>query len=140
MRRKAYLLLMVVGLLLVLAVQFAVEIGGLQAYHLGMSIEEARALMHNQFPSISVGLDYDNAPTLEQMERDPRLYIYDEDHGIILFFNHHDKLIDKRKIKWFGINVVKVREYLRRKGVSCLGLFYGTEGAGLGRERGSTIA
>ncbi len=47
------------------------------------------------------------------MLQDEVNYMYDDDAGIALFFNHYNILIEKKRIKLFGINLYKAADSCR---------------------------
>jgi hypothetical protein len=104
----------VVALLLV-ALGLAVLIEGKRGsqYRLGMTIAEVRSLTDARYPTQRFGLEYDRPPTPQQMNEDAVFYIYDEHAGVLLMFNHSEKLIQKKRTKWFGVNVIKYIDRVR---------------------------
>ena len=84
-------------------------------YHLGMKISEIRSMTGGRYPISEFAIYYPVAPTPKQMNEDAVYYINDEDTGVLLLFNHYEVLIDKKRTKWFGINVIKTIDYLRPK-------------------------
>jgi len=103
---------LIVATLLLVALAFAALVEGSQ-YRLGMTIAEIRALPAGRYPTQKFGMDYDVQPTSEQMNEDPLFYIHDEASGVLLMFNHHEKLIEKKRTKWFGVNVIKALDSIR---------------------------
>ncbi len=47
------------------------------------------------------------------MLHDEVCYMYDDNKGIALFFNHYNILIEKKRIKFFGINLNKAVDFWR---------------------------
>jgi len=75
-------------------------------YRVGMTMVEVQALTGDRYPIKKMAYDYgDDGPTQAQLERDTPYYIYDEHDGILLLFNHQQRLSKKVRIKWFGVNV-----------------------------------
>ena len=112
MRKRHWFLF---GTLLSVALALAVWKEGMRGsqYRLGMSLAEVRSLTADRYPAQKFGLDYDGQPTAQQMTEDPLFYIYDEASGVLLMFNHHEKLIGKNRVKWFGVNVIKTLDSIR---------------------------
>ncbi len=82
-------------------------------YKSGMSIAEVRSLSGYKYPIIGTGYYYPNPPAPQQMLQDEVNYMYDDDAGIALFFNHYNILIEKKRIKLFGINLYKAADSCR---------------------------
>jgi hypothetical protein len=84
-------------------------------YKLGMSIAEVRSLSGYKYPIIGTGLyyPYPVQPDSQQMLHDEVCYMYDDNKGIALFFNHYNILIEKKRIKFFGINLNKAVDFWR---------------------------
>ena len=101
-----------IRILIISVVIFCISAGLREAfrgsqYKLGMSIAEVRSLTGNKYPVRGTGFYYPNPPDPQQMLQDGVYYMYDDDTGIVLFFNHYEVLIEKRRIKLFGINLYK---------------------------------
>jgi hypothetical protein len=105
----------IVATLLIVALALAalVESKRGSQYRLGMTIAEVRALTAGRYPTQKFGMEYDGHPTPQQMNEDPLFYMHDEASGVLLMFNHHEKLIEKKRTKWFGINVIKALDSIR---------------------------
>jgi hypothetical protein len=82
-------------------------------YRIGMSISEVRQLQGRNYPVRRFAREYDRPPSALERETDTIYYIMDEQNGILLEFNHNEKLIEKHRMKWLGINWSKVAELLR---------------------------
>jgi len=89
------------------------EIGRGRQYHLGMTISEVQLLTGDRYPTKKFALDYDQPPTPQQMNDDAIYYIYIEKEGIMLSFNHREKLIHKTRIKILGINRFMLMDSIR---------------------------
>lgn len=76
-------------------------------YHIGMTIGEVRTLLDNP-PMHTYGREYLNPPTFEQMTEDEMYLILDEQHGVLLKFNHFEKLIGIQRYNPCGINLIKI--------------------------------
>ena len=83
-------------------------------YKLGMSLVEVRALSGNRYPTEQWGVSYTKQLTQQEMLQDPLYYMYDDDSGVLLYFNYYEVLIRKEKIKYFGVNVLKLIDSFRR--------------------------
>jgi hypothetical protein len=84
-------------------------------YKLGMSLAEVRALNSNKYPITPFSESYANQPTEQQMSHDELYYMVDDDSGVILYFNYHQVVIRKMRIKFFGVNLPKFVDSLRLK-------------------------
>lgn|SRR5207247_7569384 len=113
MKTKAWFLILALLLIGFVAVVWHEAARGSQ-YRLGMTIAEARSLTAGRYPTQRFGLDYDGQPTLQQMNDDALYYIFDESSGMLLMFNHHERLIQKKRVKWFGVNLSKLTDSLRK--------------------------
>ena len=98
----------------VLAAFLLIEARRGSQYRLGMTIAEVRSKVGGQYPTRKFGLEYDSKPTAQQMNEDALYYIYDESTGILLMFNHHERLIEKKRTKWFGLNIIKITDSFRQ--------------------------
>lgn len=112
MKRKALILCLS---LTVIASTFVVwrEFSRGTQYRLGITLGEARAISGGKYPTQMFGVVYDGQPTPKQMNEDALYFIYDEGDGVMLMFNHHETLIQKKRIKLFGVNVFKVIDSIR---------------------------
>lgn len=81
-------------------------------YKLGMSITEVRSLEGEKYPVKQTGYYYSKEPTQHQLLNDEVSYIYDDDSGILLFFNHYGVLIEKRRVKLLGVNWPRVADFI----------------------------
>ena len=78
-----------------------------------MTLAEVKSLSGGRFPTERFGVDYDEQPTPVQMEKDALYYIYEKEAGVLLVFNHHEVMIQKKRIGVFGINLYKVIDRCR---------------------------
>ena len=78
-----------------------------------MTISDARSLSASRYPVQKFGLEYDGPPSPQQMNEDALFYVHDETSGVLLMFNHFGKLIEKKRTKWFGVNITKSIDALR---------------------------
>ena len=80
-----------------------------------MSLAEAQSKSGHIYKVHQFFFDYKEVTTPAQMETSPYIYIYDESEGYMLDFNLNKRLIEKTKVKWFGIDVkMVVRKALGR--------------------------
>lgn len=83
-------------------------------YHLGMTIQEAQILTHERYPVRSFfPTNSDIQQTEEAIEGIPYKYIYDESNGVMLLFDKSDRLIEKQRIKIFGVNIYELADRVR---------------------------
>jgi hypothetical protein len=75
-------------------------------YRLGMSLAEVRALSGNRYPTQRWAIGERVPPTQQERIQEPVCYMYDDDSGVVLYFNYYQVLIQKEKIKYFGVNVL----------------------------------
>lgn len=80
-----------------------------------MTIAEVRALTDVRYSTKKFGMEYDGQPTTQQMNEDALFYIHDETSGVLLMFNHYEQLIQKKRTKWFGVNIIKSVDALRSR-------------------------
>lgn len=78
-------------------------------YKVGMTYDEARQLMPQAYKKDWFGIDYDLKPTPQQLMEDAIYTIYEEDEGVVLDFNHHDKIIKIERVKYLGVDLVKLK-------------------------------
>ena len=83
-------------------------------YRLGMTLSEVKSLTGGRFPTRKFGIEFTEPPTPAEMNNDALYYVCDEDAGIMLLFNHHEVLIQKKRIGIFGINFYSVADRWRR--------------------------
>ena len=83
-------------------------------YKIGMSVADVRLQCGSKYPlqKFAVGWD-DHSPTKEERNKAIPYYIYDDQSGIILYFNDYQILVKKTKIKYFGINLSKLIDSFR---------------------------
>lgn len=83
-------------------------------YVIGTRIQEVKKELNYKYQvkGLLVDTEYD----IPKDKINPNIalcYIYDEDEGVILYFNKDDALIKKDKIKYMGINIVTIRSIMR---------------------------
>ncbi len=81
-------------------------------YKPGMSLPQVRALSGNKYPlkQFAMGLE---GITQQEMLEEQVYYMYDDDSGVILYFNYYQVLIRKERIKYFGVNVPELVDSFR---------------------------
>ena len=106
---------LIITTLLLVAFALAAWVEGRRGsqYRLGMTIAEVRAITTGRYPTQKFGMEYDGQLTPQQMNEDPIFYIHDEASGVLLMFNQQEKLIEKRRTKWFGVNIIKTLDSIR---------------------------
>lgn len=85
-----------------------------------MTASEVAVLTGGLYKMQTYGLEAD--ARLNQKDEDLVYYIYDEKDGMLLSFNHRKILINKKRIKVFGLNYFQaidtVRLYMNKLGVN----------------------
>jgi len=79
-------------------------------YEVGMTYEEARQLMPQAYKKYRFGIDYETNPTAQQLMEDAVYEVYEEEEGVALEFNHYDKIIKIERVKYLGVDLVKLKE------------------------------
>jgi hypothetical protein len=79
-----------------------------------MSLAEVRALSRNRYPTKGLALSLGDNPTEQAILEVPVCYMYDDDSGIVLYFNSINVLIHKARIKYFGVNIPELVDSFRR--------------------------
>ena len=78
-----------------------------------MSLAEVRSLSGNKYPTKKWAVSDRINPTQQEMLQEPVYYIYDDDSGVLLYFNYYQVLIQKTRIKCCGVNVPKLIDSFR---------------------------
>ena len=73
-----------------------------------MTLAEVKSLSGVRFPAERFAIEYVEQPTPAQMEKDALYYIYEKEAGALLVFNHHEVMIQKKRIGILGINFYEV--------------------------------
>lgn len=79
-----------------------------------MSLAEVRSLTGNKYVVHRFALSYERPPSEQEMLKDKMYYVYDNDLGVILYFNHYQTLIEKTRTKYFSIDVHRLVDWFRR--------------------------
>jgi hypothetical protein len=82
-------------------------------YKIGMSAAEVRSQCGGKYPLQHLAVGFDQPPTPKERSEAIMYYIYDDQSGVMLYFNDYQILVKKTRLKYFGVNVPKLLELFR---------------------------
>ena len=100
------------GFALVAATLFCVWLTP-RKYKIGMTFDEVQQSAEIVFDKITVGREYIGTPTTSEMEHDAAYEVVDEESGVVLRFNHRDRLVEIQRFKWAGGNFARLLRSVR---------------------------
>ncbi|HEY1171973.1 MAG TPA: hypothetical protein VGH19_11430 [Verrucomicrobiae bacterium] len=80
-----------------------------ERYKVGMTWAEVEPLMPEPYKKHRYGIDYEKEPTQRQLMEDAVYHVHEEREGVVLVFNHYDKIISTERVKYLGVDLVKLK-------------------------------